>query len=215
MDHAPFRLLRTSLVGATILGLAAGAHLLGGGTLPAPGIMVGILALHVLCSTIVTKFKLSLPAMAGLLGSSQIVLHQAFDALSHGAHSTGLPASAVAGHHGMTAEAHAASLLAAAAPLADPATASLVHAAGMSGWMWAAHIAATLAAAGLLAYGESALWALANWLRPLYQSAAVILVIPAQNTRTGIVPRPLPRLPWRNLRPDTRRGPPALAAIFA
>lgn len=214
MDHAPFRLLRTWLVGATIIGLAAGAHLLGGGTLPAPGIMVGILALHMLCSTVATKFKLSIPAMAGLLGSSQIVLHQAFDALSHGAHATGVGGAAAAGHHGMTAEAHAASLLAAAAPLADPATASLGHAAGMSGWMLAAHIAATLAAAGLLAYGESALWALAGWLRPLCQRAAVIRLIPVQDARPRIVPRPLPRLPWRNLRPNTRRGPPSAAAVF-
>ena len=52
MSHSPFRLLRTSVVGATILGLAASAHLLGGGTLPAPPIMAAILALHLLCSSI-------------------------------------------------------------------------------------------------------------------------------------------------------------------
>lgn len=231
MPHAPFRLLRTTLVGATIFGLAAAAHLVAGGTLPAPPILAAILALHILCSTVATTFKLNLPAMLALLASSQVVLHQSFDSLSHSAHAvavTGAQAQALS-HHGMSAEGHAAAMLSTVmAPdlsstmasgmssgMASSGLEALSHSGPLSLWMWAAHIAATLAAAGLLAYGENALWSLANWLRPLYQRAAAVLVIPAQSTRPTVVPRPLPRQPWRNLRPNTRRGPPLSVAAFA
>lgn len=231
MPHAPFRLLRTTLVGATIFGLAAAAHLVAGGTLPAPPILAAILALHILCSTVATMFKLNLPAMLALLASSQVVLHQSFDSLSHSAHAvavTGAQAQEQAqalSHHGMSAEGHAAAMLSTvmapdlsstmASGMASSGLEALSHSGPLSLWMWAAHIAATLAAAGLLAYGENALWSLANWLRPLYQRAAAVLVIPAQSTRPTVVPRPLPRQPWRNLRPNTRRGPPLSAAVFA
>ncbi|MHA7271364.1 hypothetical protein [Arthrobacter sp. HLT1-20] len=213
MHTSPFRLLRTVSVGATVLGLAAGAHLVAGGTLPAPGIMAALLALHVLCSTVATHFRLTLPAMVALLGSSQVVLHQAFETLSHSA--TAAPGAAGVHQHTMSAEASTAALLAAVNTASAPGMDHLGHAGAMSGWMWAAHIIATLAAAALLAYGEDALWSLASWLRPLYRRAAVVLLPPAQSARPGVIPRPLPRLPWRNLRPDTRRGPPALAAVFA
>lgn len=224
MQHSPFRLLRTTLVGTTVLGLAAGAHLLAGGTLPVPAIMAAILALHLLCASVATKFRLTPPAMAALLASSQIVLHQCFETLSHGAlvaAGTGSAAAEAMSHQSMSAEAHASAMLAQATPglahlgSAHPGLAQLGHPGDMSGWMWAAHAAATLAAAGLLAYGENALWSLANWLRPLYRCAAVVLVLPVKAARPGVIPRPLPRLPWRNLPPDTRRGPPARSAIFA
>lgn len=214
MPHAPFRLLRTTAVGATIFGLAATAHLVAGGTLPAPPILAAILALHVLCSTVATKFRLNLPVMMALLASSQVVLHQVFDVLSHSAHSgadSGAHGSDMAAHHTMSAEAYAALMMGQASSGMD----TVGHGGAMSAGMWAAHFAATLATAGLLAYGENALWSLAHWLRPLYQRAAAVLVIPVQSAPPAVVPRPLPRAPWRNLRPNTRRGPPLSAAVFA
>lgn len=223
MTHAPFRLLRTTLVGSTVLGLAAGAHLLAGGTLPVWPIMAAILALHIMCSTVVTKFQLTLPTMVALLAGSQIVLHKGFDFLSHSAHlaetagTNNVTAQALS-HHAMSAEAHAATMLAQATSTGVPGVTSfeaISHSGVMSGWMLVAHVVSTLAAAGVLAYGESALWALARWLRPLYRCAAVVLVPPARAARAGVIPRPLPRLPWRNLRPDTRRGPPFRTAVFA
>ena len=210
MPHAPFRLLRTTLVGATIFGLAAAAHLAAGGTLPAPPILAAILALHILCSTVATSFKLNLPAMIALLASSQVVLHQGFDTLSHSAHA-GADGPDIAAHQSMSAEAYASLMMGHASSGMEAAG----HAGAMSAGMWAAHIAATLATAGLLSYGENALWSLANWLRPLYQRATAVLVIPAQSARPTLRPRPLPRQPWRNLRPNTRRGPPLSAAVFA
>ncbi|SEE84038.1 hypothetical protein SAMN04489740_2741 [Arthrobacter alpinus] len=220
VDHAPFKLLRTTLVGSTILGLAAGAHLLAGGTLPAWPVMAAIVALHIMFSTIVTKFRLTLPTMLGLLAGSQVVLHKGFDVLSHSAHLmpgavTNSGSAQTLGHHTLSPEAHASAMLTQATSTGASGLETIGHASAMSGWMLAAHIVATLAAAGLLAYGENALWSLARWLRPLYRRAAVVLLQPAPSAPAGVIPRPLPRLPWRNIRPDTRRGPPVRTAIFA
>lgn len=213
MPHAPFRLLRTVAVAATVLGLAAGAHLLAGGSLPVPPIMAALLALHILVSTAATRFRLNLPAMTALLAGSQMVLHQAFESLSHGARLAAGGGGEALSHHGMSAEAHAAALL--AQTTAAPGLETMGHAGAMGGWMLMAHAASTMAAAALLAYGENALWALANWLRPLYRGAAVALSLPVDPEGGGFVVRPLPSLPWRNVRPNTRRGPPARSAIFA
>ncbi|MGA7205230.1 MAG: hypothetical protein WBX27_11430, partial [Specibacter sp.] len=170
--NAPFRLLRTTLVAATIMGLAAGAHLTAGGTLPAPAIMAALMSLHILCSTLATKFKLGLPAITGLLATSQVVLHQAFDALSGTVAVGGLP---VGVHdHSITAEQQTSAALHSAALLASTSGSGsgmdlMNHSAALSGAMLPAHIAATLATALLLSQGENALWALSNWLRPLYR----------------------------------------------
>lgn len=225
MPHSPFRLLRTTVMGATVMTLAAGAHLLAGGTLPVAPIMAALLALHILCSTIATKFRLSLPVMVAMLASSQLVLHQGFDALSHGAQLTGTSLTNAQGnelvaHHSMSPEAHASAMLAQATTAMagtamGPGVEAMAHANHLSGWMLAAHVASTLAAAALLASGENALWSLANWLRPLYRLAAVVRVLPAQKPGTLIIVRPLPQLPWRNIRPNTRRGPPLRVAFFA
>ncbi|MDJ0317971.1 hypothetical protein [Arthrobacter antibioticus] len=220
MTHSPFRLLRTTVVGATVFGLAAGAHIVAGGALPGPAVLAAILALHILCSTVATKFRLTPLAMIALLASSQIVLHQGFETLSHSfkpgtAAGSGSAESHAMSHHGMSAQEHAAAMMPQAPPLSPQGLEQIGHAGDMSGWMLAAHVGATLAAALILAYGETVLWSLANWLRPLYRRADVVLDLPVQTARPTIVPRMLPRLPWRNVPPDTQRGPPASVALFA
>lgn len=187
-------------------------------------IMAAILALHVLFSTVATKFRLSLPVLLALLATSQLALHQVFDLFSHGAHvsTSGLNSMATMAHHSMSAEAHSADMLATAMNMSDHGMGAagqgaelVAHTGSMSTWMMLAHVAATLAAAGLLAYGENALWTLAHWLRPLWRGPAVVLELPAQLARIRTTARPLIYRPWRNLRPDTRRGPPRLSALFA
>jgi hypothetical protein len=212
---SPFRLLRTGTIGATVLSLAAGAHVMGGGVLPAPAIMVALIALNVLASTVVTKFRLSLPAMVGLVAVSQLVLHQAFDSLSVGIRTDLLPAGATSSlhDHSMSAMAQSAAVL--QATMGDAGTAGMVHSSGSSVWMLAAHGAATLGIAVVLARGEHALWSLASWLRPLFVRAAPMPVIPARPSRPALAPVLLPALPWRNLRFDSRRGPPHTALFFA
>ena len=80
--RAPFHALRSAMVALTVLSLAAGAHTLAGGQLPSPGILLALLALTALASTTATRLKLNFPAMAGLLGAGQLVLHKAFTAFS-------------------------------------------------------------------------------------------------------------------------------------
>src|SRR5215217_70655 len=64
-----------------MLTIASSAHLAGGGELPAPGILLAVLALTALGSTTATRLRLDFPAMAALLGGGQLALHELFTAL--------------------------------------------------------------------------------------------------------------------------------------
>lgn len=195
--RTPFHALRSAMVATTIVALAAAAHVIAGGELPIPGILAAILALTGLAATAATRLKLNAVAMTGLLGTGQVVLHEAFSALSG-------PATAAAG--GAPASSHHQ------VPTLLPHPAStLVHHnmdSGVALWMVAGHALATLICALLLARGEAALWALAAWLRPLIQLPEPV---PSPQAAVRVLPfrdaSPLP-LPWRNLRRDCRRGPP-------
>ena len=207
--RAPFHALRSAMVALTVLSLAAGAHTLAGGQLPAPGILLALLALTGLASTTATRLKLSLPALAGLLGAGQLVLHEAFAAFSAPALSAAV-SSAVSGPAGDLA--HHTGPVPLPAGGDSPLTASGLDS-GLSLLMLAGHALATLLCAFLLARGESALWALAAWLRPrLRLPAAVTPAAVAVPAATGWPAESVP-LPWRNLRRDCRRGPPAAVVV--
>ncbi|MCY0905597.1 hypothetical protein OS914_11905 [Arthrobacter sp. H14-L1] len=75
--------------------------------------------------------------------------------------------------------------------------------------MTLAHIGATLASAVVLAKGEEALWLLADWLRPLVRLAAPVSAAVAPFPSLTAANSPLRPQPRRNLRADSRRGPPA------
>lgn len=203
--RAPFHALRSAMVALTILSLAAGAHTLAGGRLPSAGILLALLALTGLASTTATRMKLNLPALAGLLGAGQLVLHEAFTDFSAPALSPAL-AGAVSGPAGDLA--HHAGPVPLPAGLGSPLAASGLDP-GLSLLMLAGHTLATLLCAVLLARGEAALWALAAWLRPLLRLPVPVtsgaVAVPAA---TGWPAESVP-LPWRNLRRDCRRGPPA------
>jgi hypothetical protein len=189
--------MRTGLIGSIILGLAAGGHLAGGGSLPAPAILAALCALTILPVAVLTRVRLSLPILAGLLGAGQFCLHWAFCALSSGASSA---APLQSGHEGHVSSAFVTGTGSALLP-AHPAA---------SDWqMFAAHAVATLGTALLLARGEQALWALAAWLRPLVQLAAPTSIQPPCAPAPCAAPVVLPRC-IRGLRLPSRRGPPAL-----
>jgi hypothetical protein len=191
--RASFRVFRSGLIGSIILGLAAGGHLAGGGRLPDPAILVALCAVAVVPVAALTRFRLSFPVLAGLIGAGQAWLHWSFSALSAGAPM--VPAPVVhAGH--------------AAAALPPEVFPSAMPAAGTDGLMLAAHAAATLGTALLLARGEQALSALASWLRPLVRLPESVTIVPAR--APGPAPAPL-ILPLGRLgrRLPTRRGPPA------
>jgi hypothetical protein len=198
MTRAPFRLFRSGLIGAVILGLAAGGHLAGGGQLPEPAILTALCAVAMIPVAVLTRFRLSFPVLAGLLGAGQAWLHWSFGALSAGMPAT-VPEPMAHGHAGHAAAALAPEIFSQAVP---------ASAAGMDGLMFAAHAVATLGTALLLARGEQALSALAAWLRPLVQLPAPHAIGPVRVPGPAPAPVILPMdRPGRRL--PTRRGPPA------
>ena len=211
--NAPFRFPRAAAVTAAIFGLAAGAHMLSGGSLPAPEISFGLLALVLAPVMILTKIRITAPVMILLLGSSQLILHEAFDALSVDALSVhGMPVHALSGPAGLTPSSghlHGVSLLS-PAPLTAPLEAAQAGASGAL--MLILHAAATVITALVLARGEAALWALAAWLRPLIQLLAALFV-PAWPRLPLPAPVVIPSR-WRTLRLPALRGPPRSPAAL-
>lgn len=194
----PFHLFRASSLAAGILSLAAGAHVAGGGQLPSPGILLAVLALTALASTAATRLRLSFPAVGALLAGGQLALHELLTAFSAPAPAAGPPAPHV--HGAVLAGFPGIAPFAEHVSPADP---------GLAPLMLAAHAAATLGCTLLLARGEAALWALAGWLRPLAGLPRPVAPVPAPRFPGPFGPLPLPRQPWRNLRQDSRRGPPS------
>ena len=203
-NHArpPFHFLRATSLSTGVLTLAAGAHVAGGGDLPAPGILLAVLAMTVLGATTATRLRLNFPAMLTVLGAGQFILHEAFTAFS----SSGTAVS------GAALGLHNAHLAGTAAPVF--AASGHVHNSGSAGiLMLLTHALATGACALLLAKGEAALWALAAWLRPLVRlPEAVTLDAGARRAVPG-PPAVLPPRPWRNLRQHRRRGPPSAVVL--
>lgn len=200
LPRASFRLFRTALIGSIVLGFSAGGHLAAGGQLPAPAILAALCAVSMIPVAALTRFRLTFPALTGLLGAGQLWLHWAFDALSAAS-----PAMAsrplMPGHAQHSGTALAAEAFATAAP---------AHEAASDGLMFAAHTVATLATALILARGEQALGVLASWLRPLVRRPEPVGIVPARVPGSCAVPAILPPAS-PGLRLPSLRGPPAFA----
>lgn len=201
---APFRLLRAAAVSATVLCLAAAAHVAGGGTMPAAGVVIGLSVLTLLPVTLLAGRKLGPATIAAVLAGSQLVLHQAFTALSTTAVCT------EAGHH---AYAGAGSLecVAGAAGAGGAAGAAAHGQAEHGAAMVIAHVLAAALTGLLLVRGEEAIWALAAWLRPLAKLPSAV-VLPLRPRHTAPAPGALlrPRTLCQ-LKLEPLRGPPALS----
>jgi hypothetical protein len=204
MTRAPFRLFRTGLIGSVIVALAAGGHLAGGGRLPEPAILAALCAVALVPVAVVTRFRLSYPALTALLGVGQAWLHWSFDNLSAAAGMTGSRklGSDHAGH--VAAALHAAAAL----PAQGHQAAMPGLPADMETAMFAAHVVATLGTALLLARGEQALAAVGAWFRPLLRFHEPSAIAPVR------VPGPCAATPPLSqdrlgLRLPARRGPPA------
>jgi len=200
MPRASFRLFRTGLIASIVFGLAAGGHLAGAGSLPAPAVVAALCAVTMVPVAALTRFRLSFPVLAGLIGAGQIWLHWAFSALSGGA-SAAVPPALLSGHAGHAG--HGAASLG----HESLAVAAQAHTAAPDGLMLAAHAAATLGTALVLARGEQALGVLADWLRPLLGQREPVTIVPAR------VPSACPAAavlsPTRiGIRLPARRGPP-------
>lgn len=195
----PFHALRAGMVASAVVGLAAGAHVIGGGALPALPILLALGAFVGLASTTATRFKLNAASMLAVLGSGQLVLHEALTALSASPIAT---QNLFGSHAGHSSGEHAAVL----ATLATTGQAAQEPGHGLA--MFLAHTAATLACAALLSRGEAALWALAAWLRPLVSLPEAVTLDAGPPPAAAGLPPSNPHRPWRNLRQDSRRGPP-------
>lgn len=199
LQGAPFRLLRTAAVAGAVLSLAAGAHVLAGGRLPPAPVMAACTALVILGVVLVTRWKLTAPALTAILAAGQGLLHEAFSALSGSTSATAAPTLHL---HGTVA--------AGLTPSAGPGLHRHLQA-DLDPPMLALHVIATLVTAALLSRGEAALWALAAWLRPL----ASLCVVRIRFISPFAVPfhrRAMARR-WRVLCRHPLRGPPAAACI--
>lgn len=200
--RAPFHALRSGAMAITMVSLAAAAHVFAGGELPSAPVLLAVIALTGLATTLATRFKLGFLAVGTLLGASQFALHEAFTAFSP----INVTAPAAEGHHS-SGEHLLSGLEAGEAHLHELDT-------PLSWLMLGGHVLATAASALLLAWGEKALWQLEAWLRPLFQLIRLVF-----RPDAGSAPRVLgspdvfvPQ-PWRNLRQDSRRGPPAVVVL--
>lgn len=199
--RAPFHAFRSGIISLVIVLLAAGAHVAGGGELPTAPVLIALIALTALATTLATRFKLNVVTLVTLLGAGQLALHEAFTALGP------IVAAAPGTSHHLGAETPP--------PALDIASAHVHELSGTFGvLMLLAHAVAVVGSAILLAKGEDALWQLAAWLRPLLALPTLVFrpdagASPiAVGAPTIFIPRP-----WRNLRQDSRRGPPAVVAL--
>lgn len=149
-------LLRSTLLSLVIVALAAGAHVIGGGVLPAGGILLALMTLLLIPVTVLMRKRLSLAAALSALGVGQFLLHGAFGAFSN----TGTCITGPSGDHAL----HAQSLtLYCLEPVSG---AGMSMESGMSIGVLLAHVAAVIVTAAAVASGESALQRLWAWLRP-------------------------------------------------
>lgn len=198
LQRAPFRLMRTAVVAAAVLSLAAAAHLLAGGQLPPAPLMAALAALTVLCVVLVTGREMSALCLTAVLATGQAVLHEAFSTLA---------GSTVPPPNGQTVHVHETVVRAPVGSVGPELHRHLP--ADLDLPMLALHVIATLTTAVLLARGEAALWALAGWLRPLAGISVVRILFlagqPLPASRTVTLRR------WRVLLGPPLRGPPAAA----
>ncbi|WP_051629055.1 hypothetical protein [Arthrobacter sp. UNC362MFTsu5.1] len=202
MTAGTLRLVRCLLVTGTVVGLAAGAHVLGGGALPAPEIVAALTCLVLASVMQVTGRDLSLGRIAAVLGGSQILLHEAFTVLSTG--SACQAAASPAAHQGD----HGSALC------LSPALAGSAHTVGHDGAgvaMMLAHLLAVAVSALLISRAEAALVQVMAWLRPLMHAPCPVIVGVYRKPRLRPGPDPVAPLS-RNLAAVGVRGPPGMAS---
>jgi hypothetical protein len=200
------RLFRAVLITGSTMSVAAAGHVLGGGVLPAPGTVAVLAALLLVPVAWLAARELSFLTLLGVLGAGQLLLHEAFISLS--APAVCLPSlTGQMPHHGQA--------MGMACSAAEPASMSFHLGTGSdSPLMLAGHVLALLGTAWLLRRGEEALWRLLAWLRPLVQLPQPARIV-AVRQRTMAAGLPYVPAPWRNLRTDSLRGPPAAATPCA
>ncbi|MGO1516016.1 MAG: hypothetical protein ACTHWW_00910 [Arthrobacter sp.] len=198
--RAPLRLWRSIAVTSTVMALAAGAHVLGGGPLPGLPVLVLLAALVNLPVVLLAGRRLSLPTLTAVLGLGQWSLHHAFAWFATPPDCTGGAPEVPFGHHGSVV----AGICGSASPLAHGAAA---HWGSMGLPMITAHLLAIFLSAVALARGEAALWMLMAWLSPLASLPRPAPLAPKGPVQQAMFALPLLR-PRSNARAERLRGPP-------
>lgn len=229
-------MVRSAVVTVVIVVLAAAAHVIGGGHVPS-GLAAGAVVVAVALTVhLVTRWRLSTPTIFALLAGGQLLLHHAFMSLDSArtgpldVHTlNAMPMGRLAHAHSMDIDPSSMSSMSTMAmpSMAPPSTVmssmagGSMHTADALGvaagpWtvtpMLAAHVAATVVTALVLASAERAVWRLWSWLAPL----VVALFTPPQTVAVRL-PRASRAAFERRLvhevvlvRALSRRGPPVV-----
>ncbi|WP_104101814.1 hypothetical protein [Arthrobacter sp. 08Y14] len=216
MSTRTVRLVRGWAAALSATAVAAASHVLAGGVIPNPFIVLFALALSAMVSCALAGRTLSLPRTAGAVLASQGIFHLLFTVGGAGltsGPSAGLSAVSHAGHAGHVEPA------ALAAQFSDPGTAVSVSAAGhSSAAMWLGHLIAAAATVLLIRKGEAALLRLmATMCLSITAILPLILPLPL-GPRIPKLSSLIPADPLRNLGVPLlvmrHRGPPAAAVFF-
>lgn len=183
------RAARVALLGGGSLLLATAAHLAGGGTLPAPGVLAVAAFVLGLVAVLLTRRRVTLPVLVLALVPQQVALHVLLDTA----------AAAVGGCTPVQAAHHAMAVL----------TCMPTHGMGPMGYAWpmfVGHLVATLGTAWLLSRGEAFCWRLVDRaVRAAYVAPATR---PSRRRPRPLVAVAAPPLRLRPRRPRPARGPP-------
>ncbi|MBT0994809.1 hypothetical protein KIN34_11005 [Cellulomonas sp. DKR-3] len=203
------RLLRAALLASLVVVLAAAAHTAAGGLVPSVLALAGLAALVLPVAVVVTGRRVGPCGALALLGLGQLVLHEGFVLLERC--DASLTSSAPTG------SALAGSALTTSALVGGPHTghAAVGHVHGCaahvgahtSTTMLAAHAAATVATALLVAGAERGLWRVLAYLAPLL-GPVLPVVVPAWPASAVVPVRPAPPVALHLRVPPARRGPP-------
>ncbi|WAP52429.1 hypothetical protein OL239_03915 [Arthrobacter sp. ATA002] len=227
MSTRAARLVRGWAAALSATAVAAASHVLAGGVIPHPSILLFCLALSAMVSCALAGRAMSLPGTAGAVLASQGIFHLLFTvggagipSAASGAAAAGAGSAAHAGHAGHAANADPAAF-------AQIAGAQLAGGQGGEGMgaaehasplMWLGHLLAAAATVALIRNGEAALLRLLRAMR-LRITAVLPLILPLPlGPRVPKLSALVPVAPLRNigvpLLAMRHRGPPAAAVSF-
>lgn len=196
-----WRLARAAALTATALILSCAAHVLGGGQAPPFVTVVALGALVFLAAVLLAGRRCGPVSIGAALAISQVLLHETFMLISMPV-TCGPVSSSPAMAHTMAHTMHCTSSVMSGATGPQHTAPTLA----MVAW----HALATVLIAAGLAYGERAVWQLAQWVLPL-PPRLVRLAAPVMLSPLPAVDHPAAlHQPW--LRSVSRRGPPPGAA---
>jgi hypothetical protein len=199
------RALRAASLGLAGFVLALVAHAAAGGATPGAVVLLWLACLTGLAAALLTRVRMSPVRIVLSLTTMQVVLHEAFMRLGSPVDCStavlSMPGDMPAGHGSQPA-------LECSSGMAETMAQTWMGQGSVSGAaaMVGAHAAATAVMAALLAYGETVLWFLAQWVRPARWMRPGLPELPRVPAVTVRAPQML-RV-WFNHGGVGRRGPP-------